>query len=150
MILRDGTEADLPAVVRLLADDRFGALRERFANPLPEGYARGFRAMTAQGGRLLLVVIDDAVVGCLQFNVLHGVSQQGMSVAQVEGVRVDRARRGAGIGRALMQHAIAEARAAGCGAMQLTSRADRTEAPAFYRALGFTQSHIGMKLTFDP
>ncbi len=143
---RDGTLADLPDVVRLLADDRFGAMREHPAEPLPAGYVRGFHAMTAQGGRLLLATIDGAVVGCLQFNVLHGVSQQGMSVAQVEGVRVDSARRGAGIGRALMQHAIDQARAAGCGQMQLTSRADRTEAPAFYRALGFTQSHIGMKL----
>ncbi len=142
---RDAAEADLPEIVRLLADDRFGRGRERDETPLPECYAQGFRAMLAQGGRLILAEQDGAVVGCLQFNVLHGVSQQGQSRAQVEGVRVDSARRGSGIGAALMRHAMEEARAAGCGVMQLTTRTDRTEAQGFYARLGFTHSHAGMK-----
>ncbi len=142
---RDAAEADLPTVVRLLADDRFGRGRERDETPLPESYIRGFRAMLAQGGRLMLAEQDGAVVGCLQFNVIHGVSQQGQSRAQVEGVRVDSARRGGGIGTALMRHAMDEARAAGCGVMQLTTNADRTEAQAFYARLEFVHSHAGMK-----
>jgi len=142
---RDAAEADLPEIVRLLADDRFGRGRERDETPLPECYTRGFRAMLAQGGRLILAEQDGAVVGCLQFNVLHGVSQQGQSRAQVEGVRVDSARRGGGIGAALMRHAMEEARAAGCGVMQLTTRTDRREAQGFYARLGFTHSHAGMK-----
>ncbi len=142
---RDATEADLPAIVRLLADDRFGRNRERDEIPLPECYVRGFRAMLTQGGRLMLAEQDGAIVGCLQLNVIHGVSQQGQSRAQVEGVRVDSAKRGGGIGAALMRHAMDTARVAGCGVMQLTTRTDRTEAQAFYIRLGFTQSHIGMK-----
>lgn len=122
---RDATETDLPAVVRLLADDPLGRGREQNETPLPENYARGFHAMLAQGGRLILAVEDGAVVGCLQFNVIHGVSQQGQSRAQVEGVRVDSARRGGGVGAALMRYAMAEARAAGCGMMQLTTNKDR-------------------------
>ncbi len=144
---RDAVEADLPTVVRMLADDRFGRGRERDETPLPECYALGFRAMLAQGGRLILAEQDGAVVGCLQFNVLHGVSQQGQSRAQVEGVRVDSARRGSGIGAAMMRHVMDEARAAGCGVMQLTTRSDRTEARTFYERLGFTHSHAGMKAT---
>ena len=144
---RDADEADLPAVVRMLADDRFGRGRERDEMPLPECYALGFRAMVAQGGRLILAEQDGAIVGCLQFNVLHGVSQQGQSRAQVEGVRVDSARRGSGIGAAMMRHVMDEARAAGCGVMQLTTRSDRTEARTFYERLGFTHSHAGMKAT---
>ena len=144
---RDAVEADLPTVVRMLADDRFGRGRERDETPLPECYALGFRAMVAQGGRLILAEQDGAIVGCLQFNVLHGVSQQGQSRAQVEGVRVDSARRGGGIGAEMMRHAMNEARAAGCGVMQLTTRSDRTQAQAFYDRLGFTHSHAGMKVT---
>jgi ribosomal protein S18 acetylase RimI-like enzyme len=144
---RDAVEADLPTVVRLLADDRFGRGRERDETPLPECYVQGFRAMLAQGGRLMLAEQDGAVAGCLQFNVLHGVSTQGQSRAQVEGVRVDSALRGSGIGAALMRYAMAEAQAAGCGVMQLTTRADRTEAQAFYARLGFVHSHAGMKAT---
>ena len=143
---RDAVEADLPAVVRLLADDQFGQGRERDEAPLPDSYARGFRAMLAQGGRLILAMKDGAVVGCLQYNVIHGVSLGGRSRAQVEGVRVDSARRGDGIGAALMRHAMAEARAAGCGMMQLTTNRDRAEAQRFYARLGFTHSHAGMKL----
>ena len=139
---RDGTEADVPRVAELLADDRFGALRERPGDP---GYLEGFRRMRDQGGRILVAELDGVVVGCLQFNVIHGVSQIGISRAQVEGVRVDSTRRGAGIGRALMEYALAEAVLAGCTAMQLTSRSDRVEAQGFYAGLGFELSHVGMK-----
>lgn len=129
----------------MLADDPFGQGRERDEVPLPDSYAQGFRAMQAQGGRLILAEQGGAVVGCLQFNIIYGVSQQGQSRAQVEGVRVDSIRRGGGIGAALMRHAMAEARAAGCGVMQLTTRSDRIEAQAFYQRLGFVHSHAGMK-----
>ena len=150
MEFRDATEADLPVIVHLLADDRFGAARERDVSPLPPSYLAGYRAMQAQGGRIILAEQDSAVVGCLQLNVIHGVSQQGQSRAQVEGVRVDSAHRGGGIGAALMYHAVAEARVAGCGVMQLTTRTDRMEAQAFYARLGFTHTHAGMKLTLEP
>lgn len=150
MDYRDATEADLPVIVHMLADDRFGAGRERAVSPLPPSYLTGFHAMLAQGGRIMLAVQDGAIVGCMQFNVIHGVSQQGQSRAQVEGVRVDSAMRGRGIGAALMRHAMAEARAAGCAVLQLTTNRGRTEAQAFYARLGFTHSHAGMKITLDP
>ncbi|HEY0207065.1 MAG TPA: GNAT family N-acetyltransferase [Acetobacteraceae bacterium] len=150
MDYRDATEADLPAIVHLLADDRFGAGRERDMSPLPPSYLAGFRAMLVQGGRIMLAVQDGAVVGCMQFNVIHGVSQQGRSRAQVEGVRVDSTMRGRGIGVAMMRHAMVEARAAGCAILQLTTNRERTEAQAFYARLGFIHSHAGMKIALEP
>ena len=147
---RDATLADLPAVVRLLADDPFGAGREWATDPLPDRYRRGFEAMRAQGGRLVVAVRDGAVVGCLQLHILHGVSAQGQSVAQIEGVRVDGALRGQGVGAAIVGHAIAAAQAAGCGAVQLTSRRERVDAQRFYAKLGFVGSHAGMKLSLVP
>lgn len=150
MTYRDAAEADLPVIVHLLADDRFGAGREQDVTPLPPSYLAGFRAMQAQGGRVILVEQDGIVVGCLQFNIIHGVSQQGQSRAQVEGVRVASNRRGGGIGEALMRHAMAEARAAGCTILQLTTRTDRPEAHRFYARLGFVHSHTGMKVTVGP
>ena len=150
MTYRDAAEADLPVIVHLLADDRFGAGREQDTVPLPPSYLAGFCAMQAQGGRVILVEQDGIVVGCLQFNIIHGVSQQGQSRAQVEGVRVASNRRGGGIGEALMRHAMAEARAAGCTILQLTTRTDRPEAHRFYARLGFVHSHTGMKVTVGP
>ena len=150
MDYRNATEADLPVIVHMLADDHLGGGRERDVAPLPPSYLAGFRAMLDQGGRIILAVQDGAVVGCMQFNVIHGVSQRGQSRAQVEGVRVDSARRGGGIGTAMMRHAMAEARAAGCVVLQLTTNRGRTEAQAFYARLGFTHSHAGMKITLEP
>ena len=150
MQYRDATEADLPAIVRLLADDRFGARREQDVSPLPPSYLAGFRAMVAQDGRVILAVQDGAIVGCLQLNILHGVSQQGASRAQVEGVRVDSTRRGSGIGTALMRHVMAETRLAGCAVLQLTTNRERTQAQDFYARLGFIHSHAGMKISLEP
>ena len=46
---RDALDADLLAVVRLLADDRLGQGREQGKTPLLDGYAWRFYAMLAQG-----------------------------------------------------------------------------------------------------
>jgi len=53
--VRDARREDLPAVVRLLADDPLGATREHFAEPLPQAYHDAFDAMARQGGNLLLI-----------------------------------------------------------------------------------------------
>jgi GNAT superfamily N-acetyltransferase len=47
-----------------------------------------------------------------------------------------------GIGRQLLQHAAARARHAGCARLELTTALHRTEAHAFYRACGFTESSL--------
>ena len=65
---------------------------------------------------------------------------------QIEGVRVASAERGGGIGRAMIEWAIAESRKRGCGLVQLTSDKRRSGAHAFYEALGFQATHEGYKL----
>ena len=49
-----------------------------------------------------------------------------------------------------MREAIARARAAGCGLVQLTSDVSRLDARRFYERLGFKATHIGMKLPLTP
>ena len=142
---REATEADLPAIVALLADDALGGSREQPGQPLPAEYAAGFRAMTAQGGAILLAEQDGATVACLQLDVIHGVSQRGLARAQVEGVRVASHRRGQGIGAALLHEAMRRAASLGAGSMQLTTNAARHDAQRFYTRLGFVQSHLGFK-----
>ncbi len=145
MIIREAAEADLVAIARLLADDGLGRGRERPGDP---AYARAFRAMSAQAGNVYLVAeeTDGALAGCLQYTLIHGLSRTGASRAQIEGVRVSAARRGAGIGEALMRAAIARARADGCALVQLTTDRARADAHRFYERLGFVASHWGMKL----
>lgn len=145
---RDAVAADLPAVVRLMADDHFGTAREAPADTVDPRYAAAFAAILAlPGWAVILAEEEGAVVGCLQFMVLPHLSHTGTPRAQVESVRVASDRRGGGIGTALLQAAVSRARAAGCGIVQLTSHASRDEARRFYQRLGFTPSHTGFKLS---
>ena len=50
--------------------------------------------------------------------------------------------RGTGVGRRLVDAAAALARNAGCGHLELTTGLRRTDAEAFYRAIGFTESSV--------
>jgi ribosomal protein S18 acetylase RimI-like enzyme len=145
--IRRATAADLPAIVRMLADDPLGRTRERYADLLPAAYVEAFRRIEAQADNEVLVAeVAGEVVGCLQLTLIPGLARLGMLRAQIEGVRVDGRRRGEGIGERLFQHAIERARAAGCGLVQLTTDAARPEAHRFYERLGFVASHVGMKL----
>jgi ribosomal protein S18 acetylase RimI-like enzyme len=143
---REATEGDLPDVVAMLADDVLGGGREDPGPPLPQAYVDGFRAMTARGGVIVLAVLDGRTVGCLQLDILPGVSQLGMVRAQVEGVRVASAHRGGGVGALLLGEAVRRARVAGATSMQLTTSLSRVGAQRFYERLGFVRSHAGFKL----
>jgi GNAT superfamily N-acetyltransferase len=63
-----------------------------------------------------------------------------------EAARVDSARRGPGIGQAMLAFAIDECRKRHCGLVQLTTDRARHDAHRFYERLGFVASHEGMKL----
>ena len=89
---------------------------------------------------------DGEIIGTLQITFTPSISFQGGKRATVESVRVDEKYRGQGIGKELMLWAINRAREENCFAMQLTSNAERTDAHRFYEKLGFTKSHLGMKL----
>ena len=138
---------DLPAIVRLLADDPLGVTRERDEEPLPRAYREAFDSIQAQTGNEVIVAVDGGeVIGCLQFTVVPGLSRLGMKRAQIESVRVDRRQRGQGVGEAILRHAIDRAREAGCGLIQLTTDKSRPDALRFYERLGFVASHEGLKL----
>jgi GNAT superfamily N-acetyltransferase len=70
----------------------------------------------------------------------------GMARGTIEAVRVRADVRGQGVGEGLVRWAVEEARRRGCGVVQLTSDASRVGAHRFYERLGFTASHVGMKL----
>jgi len=146
-VFRAATREDLPAVVRLLADDMLGASRERASDPLPEAYGKAFDAIERDPNNELVVAeMNGKVAGMLQLTYIPGISRQGSWRALLEAVRVDSTLRSAGLGRKLIAHAIERARARGCRMVQLTSDKSRVEAIRFYESLGFVASHQGMKL----
>lgn len=147
MIFRPAAIDDLRAIVQMLADDFLGSQRERFEDPLPENYLRAFREIEADTNNELVVAeVDGKVVGTLQLTYTPSISFQGSKRCTVESVRVDERFRGQGIGREMMLWAIGRAKDNGCVSMQLTTNNDRIDAHRFYESLGFSRSHVGMKL----
>jgi GNAT superfamily N-acetyltransferase len=145
---RTANKEDVPVIVAMLADDDIGESREKKSDAgTPQEYFRAFEEMCCDpGNRILLAELDGRIVGSLQLVFIPSLSRSGAKRAIIEAVRVTSDLRGKNIGTALMRQAIAEARAAGCGVVQLTSDRRRSRAHLFYRRLGFEQSHIGFKL----
>jgi len=143
---RVASSDDLPAIVRLLADDFLGQQREDLSEPLNENYLKAFREIEADPNNELIVAeLDGKVNGTLQLVVTPSLSYRGSKRSIVESVRVDSSLRGKGIGRKMMLWAIERAKQRGCVSMHLTSHNDRTDAHRFYESLGFSKSHTGMK-----
>ncbi|HKI54135.1 MAG TPA: GNAT family N-acetyltransferase [Anaerolineales bacterium] len=147
IIFRLATRADLPSIVRMLADDELGSQRERHQDPLPDSYMKAFEQIDNDTNHELVVAeLNGEVIGTLQLMFLPSISFQGGLRAQVESVRVDTKYRDQGIGSKLMQWTIDRAKARGAHVVQLTTHKSREEAHRFYERLGFKGSHLGMKL----
>ncbi len=148
VLLRRAAEADVPAIVGLIAADQLGATRDGVTTPDDlDGYQRAFRDIDRDPAHILVVAADGPdVVGTMQLSFIPGMARRGALRAQIEAVRVAEPWRGRGLGAAMMVWAIAEARRRGCALVQLTSDKSRTSAHRFYERLGFVASHEGMKL----
>ena len=106
-----------------------------------------FHAIEKDSNQLLAVADRNGeVVGCLQLTFIPGLSRVGQWRGQIESVRVASKHRGGGLGRKFFEWAIDVCRKRGCGLVQLTMDKSRLDALRFYRSLGFTASHEGLKL----
>lgn len=142
--VRRATADDIAAIVAMLADDALGATRESPDDLTP--YAAAFREIDGDPRQYLAIAEQEGeIVGTLQLTFIPGLSHKGMTRALIEAVRVSSAARGGGIGSRLIEWAVEEARTRGCGMVQLTTNAARTDAHRFYAKLGFEPTHVGFK-----
>jgi GNAT superfamily N-acetyltransferase len=143
--IRPATDADLPAIVAMLAHDPLGAHRESPDDLTP--YTAALKRLRDDPNQYLVVAeLAGQVVGTLQLTIVHGLSRKGATRSIIEAVRVHEDARGSGLGTRFIEWAIEESRSRGCQLVQLTSDASRTDAHRFYERLGFTGSHVGFKL----
>src|ERR1043166_3476578 len=90
---------DVPAIVRMLADDDLGSQRERVEDPPPEPYYSAFEQINQDSHHELIVAERNGeVIGTLHLMFLPSLSFQGGLRAQIESVRVDKRFQSQGIG----------------------------------------------------
>ena len=78
LIFRRATEADVPMIIGLLADDVLGAAREAIGAESYPHYLNAFRAIDEDPNQFLLVVDDGTkIVGTLQLTFIPGLAQPG-------------------------------------------------------------------------
>lgn len=130
---RPAVEADLPAILRLLAQ-----LSPEDPPMAPERALAVFRRM-ARNPQLTVWVGEctGSVVATYTMQIMENLGHNGTPAAIVESVVVDAALRGRRLGEAMMRHAGAQAAAAGCYKVALSSNRKRPDAHRFYQRIGF-------------
>ncbi|MBS1854157.1 MAG: GNAT family N-acetyltransferase [Acidobacteria bacterium] len=134
MEIRDAVDADLPGILRVLAESGIDG-GDSFT--VEEARAHLERIRRWPNFRLLAAVAEGEVVGTYSLAIMDKLGKRGTPAGVVEDVAVLPGRQGQGIGRAMMAHAIGECRKAGCYKLALSSNVKRGPAHRFYESLGF-------------
>jgi GNAT superfamily N-acetyltransferase len=98
---------------------------------------------------LLVATIDTEVLGTVDLLIAPNLTHHHEPWAMLENVVVAQRARRRGIGRALMEHAFALGRAAGCYKVQLMSGIERGPAHSFYEGVGMGAVAQGFKIYLD-
>jgi GNAT superfamily N-acetyltransferase len=132
--IREAVEADLAEVLRLYKEAGIDSGSSFTPEEAREHIAllRGYPYY-----KIFVAEVDGAIDGTYALIILDNLGKRGARAGVVEDVAVDPRRQGQGIGRALMEHALEQCRAAGCYKMTLSSGLPREGAHRFYDALGF-------------
>lgn len=131
--VRRATPGDAATVARLLHD--FNA---EFDEPTPtvEILTERVRGLIAAGA-IVVLLAGDGPDGLAQFRFLRSVWSEGLDL-YLEELYVVPARRGNGIGRALLEATMATGREAGATHIDLNTGETDTAARALYESAGFT------------
>ena len=68
LIFRKATEADIPNIVKMLADDELGSKREDYKVPLPKSYYDAFQNIFQDKNQELIILenFNKEIIGTLQ------------------------------------------------------------------------------------
>ncbi len=148
---RKAKQEDLPAIIRLLADDSLGQMRESLDPETRSAYSEAFGKIAEDPrNHIIIADLDGQVIGCLQVTEIPHLTFCGGTRLQIEGVRVDERFRSRDIGGEMMRWAIDFGRAHDCHLVQLTTNRHRNDAQRFYEKAGFMPSHVGYKYDLTP
>ncbi len=138
--IRDVRPADSEAVARLLT---------QLGYPSDAGAVEGrLERLEVVGDRVVVAELDGEVVGLAHLQVSPAIERE-RPAGKIGALVVDEARRGHGIGRALVHAMEDEARLRGCELLYLTTAERRDDAHAFYERLGLEQTGRRYSLTLS-
>jgi GNAT superfamily N-acetyltransferase len=139
IVVREATEADLPAVLAIYAQPELDGGDVLSLDDARDRFARFARYPDYK----MYVALDgDAIVGTFALLVMDNLLHRGAPSGVIEDVGVAPELHGRGIGKAMMQHAMKLCRDHGCYKLALSSNAKRSSAHAFYASLGFEQHGV--------
>ncbi|CAN7251665.1 GNAT family N-acetyltransferase [Rhizobium rhizogenes] len=147
LIIREARESDLPALIALFAADVVGGHGDTTDRAAYDDYLRAFRTIQSSSDQTLYVAeLAGEAVGTFQTMITTSLTGRGSSAMIIEAVQTRGDLRGQGIGAAMIEFCIGEAKGRGMRLVQLTSNAVRKDAHRFYERLGFKPSHLGFKM----
>jgi ribosomal protein S18 acetylase RimI-like enzyme len=130
LVIRPARPADSEAVAALVTGLGFETAAGDIADRLPRLKKAGETPLVAEQGE---------VIGVLAWHVTP-VLHRPRPVGRITMMVVAREERRRGVGRALVEAALAQLRAKGCGLVEVTSNVDLSGAHGFYRKLGFERT----------
>lgn len=143
---RKAKTADLPQIIKMLADDKLGQQREISEAKLDSRYREAFRRIDADPNQYLMVVESkDKIVATCHLTFMPSLTRIGTTRMNIEAVRVSSEVRGQQIGEWMFEAAFEIARLNKATLIQLTTDKRRDDAKRFYERLGFQATHEGMK-----
>lgn len=134
MTIREAGPSDIPDILRAYADSGIGG---EDAYTVEEARAQYDSLRRYPSYRIFVAELDGTFAGTYALILLDNLNKRGAKSGVVEDVAVLPDFQGRGVGRAMMEHAREQCRAAGCYKMTLSSNLKRESAHAFYDSLGF-------------
>jgi GNAT superfamily N-acetyltransferase len=146
LIIRAAERADLPGVLALYAQPELddGAV-------LPPHDAERIFARFARYPDYTLFVVEQngRIVGTFALLIMDNLGHLGAPSAVDEDVAVDPLLHGRGVGRAMVQFAMARATEKHCYKIVLSSNAKRERAHSFYESLGFERHGFSFRIILE-
>jgi N-acetylglutamate synthase-like GNAT family acetyltransferase len=129
--VREAGAADRDALLALLAELGYPTEAETLEGRLE-------RLACEPSARVFVAERGGGVVGFASLHVLHLIERPPLG--RLSAIVVTEPARRGGVGLALVERVEREARAQGCGRLEVTSGEWRDDAHAFYRGIGFEET----------
>ena len=143
VVCRVASRADLPEVLGLYAQP---SLDNGQVLSLPEAERIFERIAAYPDYQLRVAVHDGRIVGTYALLIMDNLGHLGAPSGVIEAVAVDPAWQGRGVGKLMMQEALARCGERGCYKAALSSNLTRERAHAFYDSLDFERHGYSFKI----